>query len=908
MALICVYLVVLFQVVTVTFAQDVQYHYGVAATPVIKDGRISGMQDRKDKDIILGGLFSVHYDGVNASNEGVCGQVIWDHGMQMLEAMLYAIDVINSDPDLLPNITLGFDIRDTCKRENVALDETIDFVFSNGQLELESCHSLIVGNISTSAPVSAVLGGFESFISIPVAGFLRLFEMPQISYGSSSTVLNNRERYTYFYRTFPPDDNQAGAMVDLILYFGWDHVSTINSNNLYGQPGIEQFHKLAKDKNICIDLNEAITDEFESSDYRALASKLINSTADIVVLFASAHHAESILTALRNLQLELNKTRHFLWLASDAWAEIKDPQYSEITAGRFGFIPLSETIHPFNDYFSKLLPNTNLRNPWFKEFYKQVYKCSINCSNVSLTDHSEYKQFSVVPLVIDAVYSVAHALNDFFNDNCNKPLIWFSDNQTCLGQTEELSGKILLEYIKNVSFTSPTGNKVKFDDKGNVEAKYRIWNYQVERTCQTCSNIYKLVNVGYWDATAASTNRLKLNPNVTKQFGFNESGDIIDQLNSQCQACSLGFIKREVVASCCGTCDPCLGQNYTNTTSSKECQICPQYMWGNGPLTGSNGCVDIGESYLKPSDGWSIVLILLAIIGLLAVVFVSGVFMYFWNTPIVKSSGREQMVLLLSGITLCFLITVVFIPKPSVAVCTLQRIGAWFCFSLIVCAVFIKLVRITRIFLQKTVSSRPKFISPMHQILFTFLLVGVQMVFELISLIVTHPNVAKNQVNDTQNTNNFPILALQCTTPHIAILAIQMLYFSALMIASNALAVLTIRFPQNFNESKYVAFSTFSLGLIWIAFIITFLTTDAQFQPAVISLAIQLSALAVLVCLFGPRIFIMIFWPDRNVLTTTTASPSGPTSKSFNVPSENHPSTNTNAVTFNLSVIEFEDK
>ena len=182
------------------------------------------------------------------------------------------------------------------------------------------------------------------------------------------------------------------------------------------------------------------------------------------------------------------------------------------------------------------------------------------------------------------------------------------------------------------------------------------------------------------------------------------------------------------------------------------------------------------------------------------------------------------------------------------------------------------------------------------------------MVFLLISLNVTHPNVAKNQVNDTQNTNNFPILALQCTTPHIALLAIQMLYFSTLMIASNGLAVLTIRFPQNFNESKYVAFSTFSLGLIWIAFIITFLTTDAQFQPAVISLAIQLSALAVLVCLFGPRIFIMIFWPDRNVLTTTTASPSGPTSKSFNVPSENHPSTNTNAVTFNLSVIEFEDK
>ena len=37
-----------------------------------------------------------------------------------------------------------------------------------------------------------------------------------------------------------------------------------------------------------------------------------------------------------------------------------------------------------------------------------------------------------------------------------------------------------------------------------------------------------------------------------------------------------------------------------------------------------------------------------------------------------------------------------------------------------------------------------------------------------------------------------------------------------------------------------------------------------------ISLAIQLSALAVLVCLFGPRVFIMIVWPSQNVSATTT--------------------------------------
>ena len=110
-------------------------------------------------------------------------------------------------------------------------------------------------------------------------------------------------------------------------------------------------------------------------------------------------------------------------------------------------------------------------------------------------------------------------------------------------------------------------------------------------------------------------------------------------------------------------------------------------------------------------------------------------YIYFWNTSIGKSSGLEQMVLLLSGITLCFLITVIFIPKPSVTVYTFQRIGTSFYFSLIVYAVFIKLVRTYQIFLLKNISFRPKFISPINQILFMFLLIGVEMVLELISLI-----------------------------------------------------------------------------------------------------------------------------------------------------------------------------
>ena len=263
--------------------------------------------------------------------------------------------------------------------------------------------------------------------------------------------------------------------------------------------------------------------------------------------------------------------------------------------------------------------------------------------------------------------------------------------------------------------------------------------------------------------------------------------------------------------------------------------MCPDHMWGNDPVNGSTGCVDIKESYLRPSDPWAIILMIIAIIGLLATAFVGAVFIWFWNTPIVKSSGREQMILLLTGITLCFLITIVFLIKPSRAVCGFQRMGSWFCFSLILCALLVKLVRIARIFMQGKISPvRPKWIAPEHQILFTFLLVGVQVILVVISLSVVPPSVTKTLQKNITNQDDFPVFVIQCTSPHIALVVLEMVYFTALTIANNVLAMLTVQFPQNFNESKSVAFA---LGLMWLLILIpsdfTAATADTTIQTAV---------------------------------------------------------------------------
>ena len=68
----------------------------------------TGSRNIISKDLILGGLFP--------TND--CTGVRQDVGMKWVEAMLFAVDRINSDMNLLPDLTIGFDIRDTYNEES----------------------------------------------------------------------------------------------------------------------------------------------------------------------------------------------------------------------------------------------------------------------------------------------------------------------------------------------------------------------------------------------------------------------------------------------------------------------------------------------------------------------------------------------------------------------------------------------------------------------------------------------------------------------------------------------------------------------------------------------------------------------------------------------------------------------
>ncbi|XP_060151522.2 uncharacterized protein [Globicephala melas] len=130
---------------------------------------------RIEGDVTLGGLFPVYAKGPS----GVpCGDIKRKNGIHGLEEMLYALDQINSDPNLLPNVTLGERILDTCSRDTYALEQSLTFVQALIQKDTSEvrCTNGEPPVFVKPEKVVGVIGASGSSVSIMVANILRLFQ------------------------------------------------------------------------------------------------------------------------------------------------------------------------------------------------------------------------------------------------------------------------------------------------------------------------------------------------------------------------------------------------------------------------------------------------------------------------------------------------------------------------------------------------------------------------------------------------------------------------------------------------------------------------------------------------------------------------------------------------------------
>ncbi|XP_020326497.1 metabotropic glutamate receptor 4-like [Oncorhynchus kisutch] len=810
---------------------------------------------RIDGDISLGGLFPVHARG----NEGkACGELKKEKGIHRLEAMLFALDRINNDHSLLPNITLGARILDTCSRDTHALEQSLTFV--QALIEKDGTDVKCLGGgapiITKPERVVGVIGASSSSVSIMVANILRLFKIPQVSYASTAPELSDNTRYDFFSRVVPPDTYQAQAMVDIVKAMRWNYVSTVASEGNYGESGVDAFiQKSREDGGVCISQSVKIPREPKQGEFDKVIRRLReNPNARVVIIFANEDDIRRLLQAAK----KANQTGHFIWVGSDSWGSKISPvlHQEEMAEGAVTILPKRQSIRGFDRYFISRTLENNRRNIWFAEFWENNFACKLSrhalkkgsglkkCTNQErIGKDSNYEQEGKVQFVIDAVYSMAHALHNMHRELCPGKVGLCS-------RMDPINGTLLLKHIRMLNFAGIAGNPVLFNENGDAPGRYEIYQYQIRnRTAE-----YKII--GHWTEQLYLNIRAMHWPGGGRQIPYSIC-------SHPCQAGERKKIVKGI--PCCWHCERCNGYQYQSDTYS--CKMC---RFDLRPNENHTACRPIPIVKLEWSSPWAIIPVLISVAGIMATLFVVVTFIRYNDTPIVKASGRELSYVLLTGIFMCYATTFLMISAPDVGICSLRRIFLGLGMSISYAALLTKTNRIYRIFEQGSMSvSAPRFISPASQLVITFSLTLVQLLGVCIWFGVD-PSQAIIDYEDQRTAN--PDMArgvLKCDISDLSLICL-LGYSMLLMVTCTVYAIKTRGVPETFNEAKPIGFTMYTTCIVWLAFIPIFFGTSQStekmyIQTTTLTISVSLSASVSLGMLYLPKVYVILRHPEQNV-------------------------------------------
>uniref|UniRef100_A0A8C4VKY2 Extracellular calcium-sensing receptor n=1 Tax=Gopherus evgoodei TaxID=1825980 RepID=A0A8C4VKY2_9SAUR len=771
---------------------------------------------QKKGDIILGGLFPIHF-GVAAKDQDLksrpesveCIRYNF-RGFRWLQAMIFAIEEINSSPTLLPNMTLGYRIFDTCNTVSKALEATLSFVAQN---KIDSLNLDDFCNCSDHIPSTiAVVGATGSGISTAVANLLGLFYIPQVSYASSSRLLSNKNQFKSFLRTIPNDEHQATAMADIIEYFRWNWVGTIAADDDYGRPGIEKFREEAEERDICIDFSELISQYSVEEEIQQVVEVIQNSTAKVIVVFSSGPDLEPLIKEIvrRNITGKI-------WLASEAWASsslIAMPEFFHVIGGTIGFALRAGQIPGFREFLQKVHPKKSTNNGFAKEFWEETFNCYLpegsknhpasasfhkgheegsgvgnstaafrppctgeeNITNVE-TPYMDFTHLRISYNVYLAVYSIAHALQDIY---------------TCT------PGKGL--------FTNGSCADIK---------KVEAWQVPVSNCSTDCL------------------------PGTRK-----------------------GIIEGE--PTCCFQCVKCSDGEYSDETDASACKKCTEDFWSNENHT---SCIPKQIEFLSWTEPFGIALTLFAVLGIFLTSFVLGVFTKFRNTPIVKATNRELSYLLLFSLLCCFSSSLFFIGQPQDWTCRLRQPAFGISFVLCISCILVKTNRVLLVFEAKIPTSlHRKWWGLNLQFLLVFLCTFVQIIICVIWLYTAPPSSYRNHELEDE------IIFLTCHEGSLMALGFLIGYTCLLAAICFFFAFKSRKLPENFNEAKFITFSMLIFFIVWISFIPAYASTYGKFVSAVEVIAILAASFGQLACIFFNKVYIILFKPSRNTIEEVRCS------------------------------------
>ncbi|KAM4742881.1 extracellular calcium-sensing receptor-like [Anableps anableps] len=755
--------------------------------------------------------------------------------------MIFAIEEINNSTKLLPGINLGYQIYDSCVAVPVSVH--VAFQLSNGQDPVFNKP----GNCSQSG-VIAVVGDSGSTPSISISRIFRSFKIPLVSPFATCACLSDKQQHPTFFRTIPSDQFQADGLAKLVKYFGWTWIGAVRSDSDYGNYGMASFLDAALREGICVEYSEAFYRTDPPSKIKRVADVIRSSTAVVVVAFASSGDMKFLLE-----ELARDPPPPRQWIGSEGW--VGDPYLLSFSfcAGAIG-VAIQQSVTPgLRDFLLDLSPSEVIASSVLTEFWEDAFNCSLTknpdlskklCDGTEdiqklRSPYTETSQLRINNMVYKAVYAIANAIHNAVcektngNTQCDKHII--------------LNPKEVFTELKKVNF-SQNGYHVSFDVNGDPKAFYELVNWQKSE-----SGVLEPVTVGYYDASLPVGQQFHINGNLTWV-----EGDTQVPVSVCSKSCSPGTRKvlQKGKPICCYDCIPCPEGEISNMTDSPDCFPCPEEFWPNSQR---NKCFPKPVEFLSFDELLGIILAIFSISGAFLAVTAAAVFIYHRTTPIVRANNSELSFLLLFSLTLCFLCSLTFIGAPSEWSCMLRHTAFGITFVLCISCVLGKTLVVLMAFKATLPGSNVmKWFGPLQQRMTVVCLTLIQVIICTLWLVVSPPFPMKNLTTYKDK------IILECALGSAVGFWAVLGYIGLLAVFCFVLAVLARKLPDNFNEAKMITFSMLIFCAVWITFIPAYVSSPGKFTVAVEIFAILASSFGLILCIFAPKCFIILFRQEKN--------------------------------------------
>ncbi|XP_017280164.2 extracellular calcium-sensing receptor-like [Kryptolebias marmoratus] len=804
----------------------------------------------KGGDIMLGGIFYFHNNWKNTENSYTQKPLPLEcislnfREFQFVQAMRFAIEEINNSTDLLPGISLGYNMYDTCSF--IVRGIKVALALNNDNENV----SAFEDPCTRPVKVQAIIGPSSSSSSMAIATVLGPFHIPLISHFATCACLSDKLKYPSFLRTIPSDYYQSRALAHLVKHFGWTWVGAIRTSDDYGNNGMATFTESAQQLGICLEYSVSFFQTDSTEKIQKIIDIIKASTSKVIVTFITPPAMDVLIQELSNQNLT-----GYQWVGSEAWifdSQIAAMDKNHILDGAIGlFIPKAH-VSGFKEFMLDVKPLNSSNNDLFREFWQALFSCKFKHSqskqiqtectgHEDLTDmKNSFTDMSLMPIfnnIYKGVYAVAHALHSILK--CNK---------TC-NNSVQLEPFTILQHIRKSHFKTKEGEEVYFNENGDPAAKYEIINWQPNE-----NGTVNFVSVGLYDASLPADKHLNLQ-NKTLHWAKSSKQVPVSICSEKCPPGTRKVLQKGKPV-CCYDCIRCAEGEINNITDSITCVRCPSESWSNERR---DACVAKMADFLSYEEVMGILLTTASLLGTCLTAAVAFIFFRYRKTPLVRANNSELSFLLLFSLTLCFLCSLTFIGRPSKWSCMLRHTAFGITFVLCISCVLGKTLVVLMAFKATLPGSNVmKLFGPTQQRLSVLGFTLVQVIICFLWLTISPPFPSKNfkQFKDK--------IILECALGSALGFWSVLGYIGLLAMSCFIFAFLARKLPDNFNEAKFITFSMLIFCAVWITFIPAYVSSPGKFSVAVEIFAILASSFGLLICIFVPKCYIMLMKPEKN--------------------------------------------